>query len=93
MSDYRYTDADAAFDAEQLHGPRCPRHGFGGCSCCVTCGQPDGLHTETCRDRDVEDEDEDDEACDDGMDGDHESALASAGWGTDEDYGSFGGDE
>ena len=25
------------------------------------------------------------------MDGDHESALASAGWGTDEDYG--GGDE
>lgn len=28
---------------------------------------------------------------DDSMDGDHESALASAGWGTDEDYG--GGDE
>ena len=26
---------------------------------------------------------------DDGMDGDHASALASAGWGTDEDYGSF----
>ncbi len=24
---------------------------------------------------------------DDSMDGDHESALASAGWGTDEDYG------
>ena len=24
---------------------------------------------------------------DDGMDGDHASALASAGWGTDEDYG------
>lgn len=30
---------------------------------------------------------------DDSMDGDHESALASAGWGTDEDYGCFGGDE
>ena len=27
---------------------------------------------------------------DDSMDGDHESALASAGWGTDEDYGYFG---
>lgn len=27
------------------------------------------------------------------MDGDHESALASAGLGTDEDYGYFGGDE
>jgi hypothetical protein len=27
---------------------------------------------------------------DDSMDGDHESALASAGWGTDEDYGYSG---
>ena len=27
---------------------------------------------------------------DDSMDGDAESALASAGWGTDEDYGHFG---
>jgi len=27
------------------------------------------------------------------MDGDHESALASAGLGTDEDYGRYGGDE
>lgn len=30
---------------------------------------------------------------DDSMDGDHESGLASAGWGTDEDYGYYGGDE
>ena len=30
---------------------------------------------------------------DDQMDGDHESALASAGLGTDEDYGCFGGEE
>jgi hypothetical protein len=29
---------------------------------------------------------------DDSMDGDHASALASVGWGTDEDYGSFGDD-
>lgn len=29
---------------------------------------------------------------DDSMDGDHESALASAGWGTDEDYGYYGED-
>ena len=39
-----------------------------------------------------EDEDED-EDYDESMDGDHETALASAGWGTDEDYGSHGGDE
>tara|TARA_Y100000310_G_C20553918_1_gene749555 strand:+ start:182 stop:490 length:309 start_codon:yes stop_codon:yes gene_type:complete len=32
----------------------------------------------------------DDADYDDSMDGDHESALASAGWGTDEDYGYFG---
>jgi hypothetical protein len=30
---------------------------------------------------------------DDSMDGDHESGLASAGWGTDEDYGHFCDDE
>ena len=30
---------------------------------------------------------------DDSMDGDTESALASAGWGTDEDYGCYGGDD
>jgi hypothetical protein len=34
--------------------------------------------------------DEDD--YDDSMDGDHESGLASAGWGTDEDYGYYGDD-
>jgi hypothetical protein len=27
------------------------------------------------------------------MDGDHESALRDAGWGTDEDYGFFGGED
>lgn len=31
---------------------------------------------------------EDTEIFEDSMDGDHQSALASAGWGTDEDYGS-----
>ena len=34
-----------------------------------------------------DEEDFDDDAYDDSMDGDHASALASAGWGTDEDYG------
>ena len=34
--------------------------------------------------------DEDD--FDDSMDGDHDSAMESAGWGTDEDYGYFGED-
>lgn len=28
----------------------------------------------------------------DGMDGDHDSAMTSAGWGTDEDYGYYGDD-
>ena len=44
----------------------------------------------------VDDEDviyDDDYDYDDSMDGDHESALASCGWGTDEDYGYYGGDE
>ena len=31
-----------------------------------------------------------DDELDDSMDGDHASALASAGWGTDEDYGYYG---
>lgn len=29
---------------------------------------------------------------DDSMDGDHDSAMTSAGWGTDEDYGHYGDD-
>lgn len=41
----------------------------------------------------VEDYDDDDYYdYDDSMDGDHESALASCGWGTDEDYGYYGDD-
>lgn len=35
-------------------------------------------------------DDEDDGGFDDSMDGDHDSAMASAGWGTDEDYGHYG---
>lgn len=35
----------------------------------------------------------DDDSYDDSMDSDHESALASAGWGTDEDYGYYGDDD
>ena len=37
-----------------------------------------------------ENEVEDDDDYDDSMDGDHESGLASCGWGTDEDYGHYG---
>lgn len=33
-----------------------------------------------------------DDFYDDSMDGDHDSAMESAGWGTDEDYGYFGED-
>ena len=43
-----------------------------------------------------EDDEDADEAWaddyDDSMDGDHESGLSSAGWGTDEDYGYYGED-
>ncbi len=39
-----------------------------------------------------EDEDEFDDYYDDSMDGDHDSGMTSAGWGTDEDYGYFGED-
>lgn len=35
---------------------------------------------------------DDDDSYDDSMDGDHDSAMASAGWGTDEDYGYYGED-
>lgn len=39
----------------------------------------------------VEDEDQDiEDEVDESMDGDHESALASAGFGTDEDYAAYG---
>ena len=35
---------------------------------------------------------EEDDSYDDSMDGDHDSAMQSAGWGTDEDYGHYGDD-
>ena len=35
-------------------------------------------------------DDENEEEFDDSMDGDHDSAMTSAGWGTDEDYGHYG---
>ena len=42
---------------------------------------------------DHEDEfDEFDDYYDDSMDGDHDSGMTSAGWGTDEDYGYYGED-
>lgn len=45
---------------------------------------------ESCMQEDDEYYDDDD--YDDSMDGDHESGFASAGWGTDEDYGGWGDD-
>lgn len=41
---------------------------------------------------DASDEDQYD-PCDESMDGDHDSAMESCGWGTDEDYGYYGGDD
>jgi len=34
-----------------------------------------------------------DDNYDDSMDGDHDSAMTSCGWGTDEDYGYYGDDD
>ena len=45
-----------------------------------------------CMDTDLSDYEVEDDSFDDSMDGDAESALASAGWGTDEDYGCYGED-
>lgn len=56
---------------------------------------PDTFHDELERDHDeayVPEDDEGERDYDDSMDGDHESALASVGWGTDEDYGGTGDD-
>jgi len=50
----------------------------------------DGLDSIEVSEVSDEDEDGDNEPDGDWMDGD---ALASAGWGTDEDYGYYGGDE
>jgi hypothetical protein len=47
----------------------------------------DGFLIEGCE------QDYDDDYYDDSMDGDWDSAMASAGFGTDEDYGCYGGDE
>jgi hypothetical protein len=41
---------------------------------------------------DEELEDDWDDFYDDSMDGDHDSAMESCGWGTDEDYGYYGDD-
>jgi hypothetical protein len=44
--------------------------------------------------RDQMDDDEGyDDDYDDSMDGDHDSAMSSCGWGTDEDYGYYGDDD
>lgn len=41
---------------------------------------------------DYNDDGDFDDSYDDSMDGDHDSAMTSAGWGTDEDYGHYGDD-
>ena len=41
---------------------------------------------------DYSDYNDDDDYYDDSMDGDHDSAMESAGWGTDENYGYYGED-
>jgi hypothetical protein len=43
-----------------------------------------------CRGEKIDDVEDSEEDYDESMDGDHDSAMASAGWGTDEDYGYFG---
>ncbi len=52
---------------------------------------PDADHEVESQFDDVEDDFEN--YYDESMDGDHDSAMESAGWGTDEDYGYFGGED
>ena len=52
----------------------------------------DEVHGDELNDLIVEAMEVDQQEYDESMDGDHESALASAGWGTDEDYGLFDND-
>lgn len=44
-------------------------------------------------DEDVDDMPDEDDFYDDSMDGDHDSAMESAGFGTDEDYGYYGDED
>ena len=50
----------------------------------VECGHEDGFEDENSGEVDWE--------YDESMDGDHDSGMTSAGWGTDEDYGYYGED-
>ena len=64
---------------------------------CQGCGEPEAFcrcdqmdeYDDDCDDEENGDSDDDNCDGDDRMDGDHESGLASAGWGTDEDYGHY----
>lgn len=51
-----------------------------------------GYHPDADHEIESQFDDVDDEWYDDSMDGDHDSAMTSAGWGTDEDYGYYGDD-
>jgi len=53
----------------------------------------DDYHGESHEDHYEDGWDVDDYYASDVMDGDHDSAMESAGWGTDEDYGYFGEDD
>jgi len=68
----------------------CQREG----SMCPSCyDKHERDYGEWCAERDAEDIEAMEDDYDDSMDGDHESALASCGWGTDEDYGGYDGGE
>ena len=63
------------------------------CESCLNRPDPDDRDCDRpvrFEDEEDEDFDEDPDDFDESMDGDHESGLASAGYGTDEDYGYYG---
>jgi hypothetical protein len=53
-----------------------------------SCYDPDN----SCEDDEMYNYDDHDDFYGEDMDGDHDSAMTSAGWGTDEDYGDYGDD-
>ena len=83
----RFDESGRQLDMVCTCGARLPVHNrYSICDRCLRM-EEDGCYDDDC---DNEEDCDDDDDIDESMDGDHETGLASAGFGTDEDYGSYG---
>lgn len=88
--DNSYEDDDMDYNKDYLYDDYECFYGYGEDSASY---HPDADHEIASHfDEEEEENEEWSDDYDDSMDGDHESGLASAGWGTDEDYGYYGDD-